>query len=58
MLKKIRNAYILDLTFSHLRNKKKLNIIKYNNKLLSRLNVTKEDYKAYINLKEFNKNII
>ena len=54
MLKKIRNTYIINLIFSHLRNKKKMNIIKYNNKLLSRLNITKEDYKAYINLKEFN----
>ena len=54
MLKKIRNTYILELTFSHLRNKKKLNIIKYSNKLLSRLNITKEDFKAYLNLKEFN----
>ena len=54
MLKKIRNAYIIDLIFSHLRNTIKLNIIKYNNALLSRLNITKEDFKAYKNLKEFN----
>ena len=54
MLKKIRNTHIIELTFSHLRNKKKLNIIKYNNKLLSRLNITKEDFKSYIYLKEFN----
>jgi len=54
MLKNIRNTNILKLTFSHLRNKKQLNIIKYNNKLLSRLNITKEDFKSYIYLKEFN----
>ena len=54
MLRNIRNTYIINLIFSHLRNKKKLNIIKYNNKLLSRLNITEEDFKAYINLKEFN----
>ena len=53
-MRKIRSDYILDITFNHIRNKKKLNIIKYNRKLLSRLNITKEDFEAYIHLKVFN----
>ena len=54
MLATIRSSYILKLSFEHIRNKKKLNIVKYNKSLLSRLNITKEDFDAYIHLKEFN----
>ena len=54
MLAKIRSSFILKLTFDHIRNKKRLNIVKYNKSLLSRLNLTKEDFKAYAHLKEFN----
>ena len=38
-----------------MRNKKKLNIIKYNKRILVRLNINIEQYENYILLKEFNK---
>ena len=37
-----------------MKNKRKLKIIKYNQKILERLNITKEDYEVYKSLKEFN----
>ena len=37
-----------------MRNKKKLNIIRFNKRIKERLNIAKEDYKVYELLKEFN----
>ena len=37
-----------------MRNKRKLNIIKYSKNLKESLNITNKDFKGYINLKEFN----
>ncbi len=54
MLEKIRSTYIIDIIFNNLRNKRKLNIIKYNKKTIFRLNIKEEDFKVYSFLKEFN----
>ena len=58
MLGKIRSAYIIDIIFNNLRNKRKLNIIKYNKKTIFRLNIKEEDFKVYSFLKGSMKNII
>ena len=54
MLLKIRCKYLIEIIFNHLKNKKKLNILKYNKTFLSKINITKEDFKVYDSLKEFN----
>ena len=36
-----------------MKNKRKLNVIKYNKRILARLNISKEHFKNYIKLKEF-----
>jgi len=54
MLNKIRSKMIMNLTFKHLKNKRKLNIIKYNNTMLNRLHISNEDFKIYEKIKEFN----
>ena len=57
MLNKIKSKYILDFIFQNVKNKLKLKLIKHNNALLTRLNITKEDFKVYGALKEFNKEL-
>jgi len=37
-----------------IKNKRKLNIIKYNKRIKAKLNINKEDFEIYITLKEFN----
>ena len=37
-----------------MKNKRKLSIIKYNKEIMNKLEITKEDYKANLLLKEFN----
>ena len=54
MLVKIRSKYIIKEIFNNMKNKRKLNIIKYNKKILGRLNINKEQFENYITLKEFN----
>ena len=54
MLDNIKSRYIIKVIFANIRNKIKLNIIKFNKKLQARLNVTKEDLEIYIILKDFN----
>ena len=54
MLRKINSAFILDIILNNLRSKKKLKIVKYNKKILDRINITEEDFVVYIYLKEFN----
>ena len=54
MLGKIKSKLIMNKVFSNLRIKKKLNILRYNNKLQKRLNITSKDYELYVILKEFN----
>ena len=54
MLDKVKNKYILKEIFESIKNKRKLNIIKYNKRIKSELDITKEDFEIYITLKEFN----
>ena len=55
MLNDIKSKYILFIIFDTIKNRSKLNIIKYNKFLLDKLNITKKDFKVYELLKEFNK---
>ena len=55
MLNKIKSNYIMNLIFKNMKNKKKLNLIKYNKIMTNRLNLNEDDFKIYQNLKEFNK---
>ena len=54
MLDKVKSKYILKEIFEPIKNKRKLNIIKYNKKIKDKLNLNKEDFETYITLKEFN----
>ena len=54
MLDNVKSKYIIKKIFEKLKNKRKLNIIKYNKKILGRLNINKEHFDNYIKLKEFN----
>ena len=53
MLDKVKNKYILKEIFESIKNKRKLNIIKYNKIIKAKLNINKEDFEIYITLKEF-----
>ena len=54
MLENIKSKYIIKEIFENIKNKRKLNIIKYNKRLLVRLNINKEEFEIYLILKEFN----
>ena len=54
MLDNVKSKYIIKEIFEKIKNKRKLNIIKYNKRIKIRLNINKEDFEIYINLKEFN----
>ena len=44
MLDNVKSKYIIEDIFKKIRNKRKLNIMKYNKRLLGRLNINKKDY--------------
>ena len=54
MLDYVKSKYILKEIFEKIKNKRKLNIIKYNKRIKLKLNINKEDFEIYITLKEFN----
>ena len=54
MLKEIKSTFILKHIFNNIKNKKKLKIIKYNKKILKRLDITIENYESYCLIKKFN----
>ena len=54
MLDKVKSKYILKEIFEMIKNKRKLNIIKYNKGIKVELNINKNDFEIYITLKEFN----
>ena len=56
MLADIKSKKILYMLFSNIKNRTKLNILKYNKGFLNRLNITKDDFKVYEALKTFNSN--
>ena len=47
ILKKIKSDYFLQLLFNNLLKKKSLDIIKYNNNIKNRMNISIKDYKEY-----------
>ena len=51
MLDKMRSKYILKELFENIKNKRKLNIIKYNKRIKDKLNINKKDYEIYITLR-------
>ena len=55
MLNDIKSNEILKLIFQKMKNKRKLKVIKRNKKIINRLNVTKDDFKAYETLKQLTK---
>ena len=55
MLDKIKSIIIIIRIFKNMRNKRKLQIIKYNKRLYNKLDIEKKDFKVYEILQEFNK---
>jgi len=47
MLNEIKSKYVLNIIFKHIKNRRKLNVIKYNKFLLDKLYITKEDFQIY-----------
>ena len=54
MLDNLKSKYIIEKIFKYMKNKRKLNMIKYNKSVLARLNIRKKHFENYISLKEFN----
>ena len=54
MLNGIKSIKILNTILGKLKKKKELKIIKYNKKILNKLNITKEDFEDFQFLKEMN----
>ena len=54
MFNNVRSNNILKKIFQNIRKKAKLNILKYNKKILERLTITKEDFESCEELKKFN----
>ena len=57
MLEDIKSNQILDTIFQKMKNKRKLKIIKCSKKIINRLNITKDDFKAYETLKQLTKKL-
>ena len=51
MLDNLKSKYILQEIFANIKNKRKLNIIKYNKKISVRLRINKEQFEKYNLLK-------
>ena len=47
IFKKLKSDYFLQLLFNNLLKKKSLDIIKYNNNIKNRMNISIKDYKEY-----------
>ena len=54
MLDSVKSIYLLIKIFEKIKNKRKLNIIKYNKRIKDKLEIHKEDFEIYVILKEFN----
>ena len=50
----MKSKFIIEKIFEKINNKRKLNIIKYNKRILARLNINKKNFEIYEILKEFN----
>ena len=54
MLDNVNSQYIIQEIFEKIKNKRKLKIIKHDKRLMSKLNINKEDFEIYITLRVFN----
>ena len=54
MLNKVRSIKILNIIIGYLKMRIKLNLFKYNKKMINKLNIKKEDFEQFILLKEMN----
>ena len=54
MFDNVKSKYILKEIFEKMKNKRKLNIIKYNKRIKFKSNINKKDFEIYISLREFN----
>ena len=54
MLDNVKSKYIVKEIFKNIKNKRKLNIIKYTERIQIKLTINKEDFEIYLNLKDFN----
>ena len=54
MLENVKSKYIIKEILDKMKNKRKLNIIKYNKRIMKKLNINKKDFEIYTKLKEFN----
>ena len=54
MLDNVKSKYILEEIFKKIKNKRKLKIIKYNKRLLAKLNINREDFEICSKLKDIN----
>ena len=54
MLDNVKSKFIVKIIFEKVKNKRKLNIIKYNKILMIKLDINKADFEIYITLKKFN----
>ena len=54
MLVKVKSKYIVKEIFENIKNKRKLNIIKYIKRIKIKLDINKDNFEIYITLKEFN----
>ena len=55
MLDKIKSKLIIKEIFKKIKSKRKLNIIKYNKRLLTKLNIDKKDFEICTILNQYNK---
>ena len=54
MLDNVKSKYIIKQIFENIKNKRKLNIIKYNKRIKIKLDINMDDFEIYITLKKFN----
>ena len=52
MLDKVKSKYIVKEIFENIKNKRKLNIIKYNKKIKIKLDINKKDFENFKTLRE------
>ena len=48
MLDNVKSKYIVKEIFENIKNKRKLNIIKYNKKIMIKLDINKKDFEIYL----------
>ena len=54
MFEKIKSSYVMKIILDYMKRKRALNIIKFNKKLLNKLNLAIKDFKVYDILEEYN----